>query len=224
MRLGLVFCLALLATTALPAASSISTAEAANCQFQLGFKTLRDMIPNVVGDCLVDEHHDPVNGDGLQETTAWHGKGGLLVWRKADNWTAFTDGAKTWINGPRGLQSRPNADRFDWERDRPAVAPTATPSISLSTSLEATCSATATALSHAYARYFGSSSDVYWFFRNGCRTRAAQSGAVGARCYLDAWVLAWYHNHYLAMTPEELLRDAEDLYSECLADPRSFPR
>ena len=50
MRLGLVFGLALLAATALPAASMIPAAEAANCQFQLGFKTLRDMIPDVVGD------------------------------------------------------------------------------------------------------------------------------------------------------------------------------
>jgi len=26
----------------------------------------------------------------------------VLVWRKADNRTAFTDGYRTWINGPRG--------------------------------------------------------------------------------------------------------------------------
>jgi hypothetical protein len=39
----------------------------------------------------------------------------LLVWRAADNWTAFTDGASTWINGPLGIQSRPNSQRFVWE-------------------------------------------------------------------------------------------------------------
>lgn len=71
--------------------------SAADCQFVLGFKTLRDMIPGTVGDCLTDEHHNPDNGDGLQETTGPGGKGGLLVWRNADNWTAFTDGHWTWI-------------------------------------------------------------------------------------------------------------------------------
>jgi hypothetical protein len=81
-----------------------------SCVFSLGFKTLHDMIPDVVGSCLENEHHNPENGDGLQRTT-----GGLLVWRKADNWTAFTDGTTTWINGPLGLQSRPNGDRFPWE-------------------------------------------------------------------------------------------------------------
>jgi hypothetical protein len=41
--------------------------------------------------------------------------GGLLVWRKADNWTAFTDGYRTWINGPAGIQQRLNTQRFSWE-------------------------------------------------------------------------------------------------------------
>ena len=92
-------------------------AKAANCAFVLGFKTLHDMIPGVVGDCLVDEHHNPENGDGLQETMTPKGNQGLMVWRKADNWTAFTDGARTWINGPLGLQSRLNTERFSWEPD-----------------------------------------------------------------------------------------------------------
>jgi hypothetical protein len=87
------------------------------CQLVLGFKTLHDLIPNVVGPCLENEHHNPENGDGLQRTT-----GGLLVWRKADNWTAFTDGSTTWINGPLGLQSRPNDQRFAWEPPLPRVA------------------------------------------------------------------------------------------------------
>src|SRR5262249_21138217 len=32
-----------------------------------------------------------------------------------DNFTAFTDGARTWVNGPFGLQQRLNTERFDWE-------------------------------------------------------------------------------------------------------------
>jgi hypothetical protein len=99
-------------------------AQAADCTFVLGFATLHDMIPNVVGICAVDEHHNPVNGDGLQETTMPNGNQGLLVWRKADNWTAFTDGFRTWINGPFGLRERLNTDCFFWEICTPA-GPTA---------------------------------------------------------------------------------------------------
>ena len=94
-----------------PAAS----ANAANCQFVLGFKTLHDLIPNIVGNCVTNEYFNPTNGDTLQKTTGASGQGGLLVWRKADNWTAFTDGYHTWINGPDGLEERLNSQRFQWE-------------------------------------------------------------------------------------------------------------
>lgn len=79
-------------------------------EFKLGFKVLAELIPEVVGQPLENEHH-AANGDSLQQTTA-----GLLVWRKVDNWTAFTDGATTWVNGPMGLQQRLNEARFNWER------------------------------------------------------------------------------------------------------------
>jgi hypothetical protein len=91
---------------------------AANCQFVLGFKVIHDAIPTIVGDCLQDEQHNPQNGDAIQATTGVNGKGGLLVWRKIDNFTAFTDGFNTWVNGPNGLQERFNDDRFPWEHDR----------------------------------------------------------------------------------------------------------
>ena len=80
------------------------------CRFVLGFQAIHDLIPDVVGRCLDDEGHNPANGDGLQ-----HSAGGLLVWRKADNWTAFTDGYRTWVNGPHGLERRLNTQRFPWE-------------------------------------------------------------------------------------------------------------
>lgn len=86
-------------------------AHAADCRFVLGFAALHDLIPQVVGACLEDEHHNPTNGDGLQATTH-----GLLVWRKADNGTAFTDGYRTWVRGPLGLQERLNTERFAWEQ------------------------------------------------------------------------------------------------------------
>ncbi|HEX5416759.1 MAG TPA: hypothetical protein VFZ25_13905 [Chloroflexota bacterium] len=101
--------LALLATFLSPA-----PVAAASCQFVFGFKSLHDRIPTVVGDCVSNEAY-ATNGDGLQRTT-----NGLLVWRKADNHTAFTNGANTWVLGPQGLQERPNNSRFAWEPD---VAP-----------------------------------------------------------------------------------------------------
>ncbi len=83
----------------------------AACSFALGFKSLRDRIPESVGSCVEDEHFEPSTGNALQRTT-----GGLLVWRKADNWTAFTNGSITWLNGPCGLQTRPNEGPFySWE-------------------------------------------------------------------------------------------------------------
>lgn len=111
------------AAPAMPAAApQAAPSGGGTCSFALGFKMLHDLIPSTVGDCLGDEWHDPDNGDALQQTTS-----GLLVWRKADNWTAFTDGNLTWINGPQGLQSRPNGDRFPWETPTPPSGPPSSP-------------------------------------------------------------------------------------------------
>ena len=101
---------AILLAAALFVLPSPSIARADSCQFVLGFATLDSLIPQTVGACLENEHHNPSNGDGLQATV-----GGLLVWRKADNFTAFTDGYRTWISGPYGLQQRLNSQRFAWE-------------------------------------------------------------------------------------------------------------
>jgi hypothetical protein len=76
---------------------------------------MHDLIPNVVGSCQANEHHNPATGDALQETTGPTGTGGLLVWRKSDNWTAFTDGYHTWVSGPNGIQERLSLQRFAWE-------------------------------------------------------------------------------------------------------------
>jgi Sporulation and spore germination len=93
-----------------------SAAPGAACTFRLGFATLHAALPDIVGNCLWDERHDGVTGDGLQPTTR-----GLLVWRKADNRTAFTDGYVTWLNGPFGVQQRLNSERFAWESGAPSI-------------------------------------------------------------------------------------------------------
>jgi hypothetical protein len=89
---------------------SVVAAQQSACGFVLGFESLHDLVPERVGECVANETHNPQNGDGLQQTT-----GGLLVWRKVDNWTAFTDGSQSWVNGPLGLQQRPNDTRLFWE-------------------------------------------------------------------------------------------------------------
>ena len=98
-----------------------------HCQFVLGFADLKALIdeaegPDKVGECLENQRSNPVNGDALQQTT-----GGLMAWRKLDNWTAFTDGYRTWINGPNGLQARLNTESFDWETAPPIPTPTPIP-------------------------------------------------------------------------------------------------
>ena len=103
-------CPVIAAMLCLVLSASLVSAQVAP-EFKLGFKALAEQIPTIVGEPLENEHHNTENGDGLQRTTT-----GLMVWRKADNWTAFTNGSQTWINGPFGLQSRPNDQRFDWEK------------------------------------------------------------------------------------------------------------
>ena len=83
------------------------------CRFVLGFKTLHNLMPTRVGTCRENERFYPFTGEAVQHTS-----GGLLVWRAADNGTAFTDGAQTWLLGPNGLQGRPNNRRFAWEANR----------------------------------------------------------------------------------------------------------
>jgi hypothetical protein len=93
-----------------------------SCTFVGGFASLRDLVgPEGVGACLEDEHLNAENGNVEQRTAR-----GLLVWRKIDNFTAFTDGGTTWINGPNGLESRPNDERLAWELE-PAVEQAAPP-------------------------------------------------------------------------------------------------
>lgn len=92
--------------------------SSAACEFKLGFKVMHDLIPGEMGNCINNEHERATDGTGdeVQDTEK-----GLLVWRHADNWTAFTNGYWTWINGPQGLQKRLNTERFDWEKSGPPV-------------------------------------------------------------------------------------------------------
>jgi hypothetical protein len=84
-------------------------AEAQACTYQLGFATIYNLIPNIVGPCRTNEFHD-ANGNAGQYTA-----NGFMQWRKADNFTAFTNGYQSWVNGPCGLEMRLNTQRFRWE-------------------------------------------------------------------------------------------------------------
>ncbi|HEV7213501.1 MAG TPA: hypothetical protein VGP33_00120 [Chloroflexota bacterium] len=107
------------AVTVLSAALIGSGGGPAGCSYILGFATFAAQIPQTVGQCLDNEQHDTTSGDALQATTS-----GLLVWRKADNAIAFTDGAQTWVEGILGVEQRPNGQRFIWEAN-PARLPLA---------------------------------------------------------------------------------------------------
>lgn len=106
-RLALSLMLALAVSSA---SSGITLAQTAT-EFRMGFATLASLLPNVVGLPIASEQFDPQTGESHQPTTR-----GLMVWRKADNVTAFTDGATTILLGPFGLQQRPNDTLFAWER------------------------------------------------------------------------------------------------------------
>ena len=102
--------LALSASLATPGVTLAQTALPPGCQFVLGFADLAKQLPQQVGSCT-DNQASSANGDALQHTST----GGLMVWRKGDNWTAFTDGWQTWLNGPDGLAKRFNDEWFEWE-------------------------------------------------------------------------------------------------------------
>ena len=83
-------------------------ALADDCTFQLGFKTLRGLIPDIVGDCVDNESHNPETGETRQLTA-----NGTLVWTKADNSTSFTDGQRIWSYAPDGslnVESLPTSE------------------------------------------------------------------------------------------------------------------
>lgn len=113
------------------APAAATNAAAASCEFRLGFATLHAALPARIGDCVDNEAYNAI-GDSLQ-----HAMGGLLVWRHADNWTAFTDGYRTWINGPYGIEERLNTDRFPWEGGGSGASASSTTSVSTSNSCTA---------------------------------------------------------------------------------------
>lgn len=89
----------------------VTPTGANGCRFVLGFHTLALALGSLAGYCLENEHFSPVSGNSLQQTST-----GLFVWRKDDNWTAFTDGYRTWVNGGiHGICERLNTQRLPWE-------------------------------------------------------------------------------------------------------------
>jgi len=83
--------LTLAALAVSPVALAQTAPPPAGCQFVLGFKTLHDLDSADIGDCQ-DNQAFAANGDAQQHTAK-----GLMAWRKADNWTAFTNGYMTWL-------------------------------------------------------------------------------------------------------------------------------
>jgi len=97
-KLGLATFALAAATTALTSVPALANEgdEAEKAEFRFGFQTLALMAPDMVGEPLHNELAS-ANGDTHQGTSR-----GLMVWRKADNVPAFTDGTTTLLLGPRG--------------------------------------------------------------------------------------------------------------------------
>jgi hypothetical protein len=87
------------------------------CEFDSNFEPLHVQIPDLVGHCTSPTIFEASSGDVVQTTSH-----GLLVWRKFDSHPVFTDGSTTWIDGPHGLEQRPNQARLTWE-DNPDRLP-----------------------------------------------------------------------------------------------------
>lgn len=94
----------------LPCAASAAPPSQIGCLFTAGFAEMRQLLPDQVGACLENARPEPTTGVTVQRTT-----GGMLVWRSAGNWTGFTNGSRTWVRGPFGVQERASLERFDWE-------------------------------------------------------------------------------------------------------------
>ena len=90
-------CLAGFVLCFLLALMGASTVAAADCQFVLGFNTLRNLIGHeIVGECLETEHYNEI-GDSVQQTM-----GGLMVAksRQLDSvygWLSHLDQRPKWI-------------------------------------------------------------------------------------------------------------------------------
>lgn len=115
--------LILLAATIALRWQAVPTSAQPACQFVGDFATVRELVgPETVGDCLEDEHVNAADGGTEQRTT-----GGMLMRRDSDTVVLFTDGVTSWVNGPNGLQTRPNGERFGWEGEpgRPPPTPPA---------------------------------------------------------------------------------------------------
>ncbi|MCL6647831.1 MAG: hypothetical protein K6U89_05810 [Chloroflexi bacterium] len=76
----------------------VANAQAA-CQYVLGFAEFQGAIPTVVGQCAGPVVHN-AQGDGYQLTA-----NGVLVWRKATNFTGFSDGSNIWYATPTGVRA-----------------------------------------------------------------------------------------------------------------------
>src|SRR5215212_4190721 len=90
------------------------------CTLRPEFESLRVALnTGLVGSCIAGERTE-ANGDVLQDTGH-----GVLVKRAVDARVAFTNGSLTWMNGPAGVETRLNTERFPWEDTTasPAVSP-----------------------------------------------------------------------------------------------------
>ncbi len=212
MRLVIMVLVVLMVSALVPTTSDAEPLTAANCRFVLGFKTLHDAIPETVGDCKVNEHYNIANGDALQETT-----GGLLVWRKADNFTAFTDGYRTWVNGPYGVQQRLNTERLEWEGNPLQVDP------SLGTRCENVSNQIVSNAEDYSGQVMADRPQTQKLIADTCRTIASVDGEIGVSCFLVGADGYLYAIAYQGADSETAGKEQNRLYSLCKQNGGTLP-
>ncbi|MDQ6675031.1 MAG: hypothetical protein M3069_30555 [Chloroflexota bacterium] len=78
---------------------------------------MRDLVgAQTVGACVEDQKQVMGTDNAIQRTS-----NGALFFRAIDNRVLFSNATQTWINGPTGLVTRPNTQRFEWEGDRQMI-------------------------------------------------------------------------------------------------------
>lgn len=96
------------------------------CEYVRGFGDFVNAIGrDTVRECVDDERVNPQSGNTEQRSAR-----GLLVWDKAKNLTAYTDGATTYYRCPTTIAQRPASEAFDCASLNPTptqVPSTATP-------------------------------------------------------------------------------------------------
>ena len=100
------------------AGTAVGVVRADGCEIDPGFASVVVAVPELVGTCVAGARTNAATGELEQPVS-----GGLLVRMGDEGFAAFTDGYRTWVVGPNGLETRGNDERLGWEPPLPTAVP-----------------------------------------------------------------------------------------------------